>query len=242
MPSCPGQRKACRYPAHTELKLTIMIKRILFSFVAMICTSAVAMADTDISGTDNILYTKPVTVKAGDTGQLSICMKNSVDVQTIGSYFYMPEGTTVLSDDDGLKIKLSNDRTSAARHELFSNYVADADEYRIGILQTSGSTFSGSDGEVATVDFSVADDVTPGNYTVKLAQQELSNTSGQAAYKMVYEGTITVTKADGIHDVTSSAANGADEIYTAGGMKVKSLQKGLNIVRQKGNKTIKIAK
>lgn len=219
-----------------------MTRKLLFALIAILCSASAAKADTDISAIDNILYMKPTTITAGTTGTLSINMKNSADVQSIGLYFYLPEGMAVPDDEGDLLINLSTARTRLNRHSLSSNYLPNLKEYRVGILQLTGKAFTGNDGEVFTIDVSVPKDMLPGDYVFKMTNQEFSNIDGILMNKGVFEGTITVTKADGVTEISSDAINGDGDIYNVGGMKVQCLQNGLNIVRQADGKTIKIAR
>lgn len=219
-----------------------MIQRLLFSLIAMTFMSTAAMADTDISTLDNILYMKPTSIAAGTTGKLSINMKNSADVQAIGLYFYVPEGTVVASDDYGYFKELSTQRTSPRVHAIGSNYIEAKKEYRVALTTSTGAVFKGNDGEIFTIDLVVPAGMAPGDYTIKIAEQEFSNLQGILMNHGVFEGTITVTKADGVTDIVSDAANGTGDIYTVDGMKMQKLQDGFNIIRQKDGKTIKVAR
>ena len=56
---------------------------------------------TDISQLDNAIYIEPVEARCGTQVTLSVKMKNSVAVQTIQFDLYLPDGISVIANDDG---------------------------------------------------------------------------------------------------------------------------------------------
>lgn len=221
------------------------MKKLFLSIVATALSSTAVMADTDISAIDNILEFKPTTIQAGTTGTVSVNMKNSDNVQSIGLYFYLPDGMSVPYESDNLKIKLSTARTGQGSHSLFCNYLQDLKEYRVGILQTTGKAFNGNEGEVFTIDVAVPENMPVGNYILRLSNQEFSNATAEKGILMkdgIFEGTITVTEPNGIQSALSDSVNGIEDIYTLDGIKTQSVNKGLNIIKKENGEVIKVVK
>ena len=219
-----------------------MIKKILLSFVALVCGCVGAMAYSDITTLDNILYTDPVTIAAGSTSTIKVNMKNSEVVQAVGGELYVPEGMKILKNEYDIYGMLSSVRTNIIVHNFGMNYVAARDVYKYAIISYSGKTFSGNDGEVFTFEIAVDKDVKPGDYTSKFNEVELSNQQGVIGKRSVFEGKITVVDPTGITNVDASDANGTEEIYTAGGVRVDKIQNGFNLIKTKDGKVIKVAK
>ncbi len=226
-----------------------MVNRLLLSLIAIMFGCTYAMADTDISNINNILYYAPITINAGETKDLSIRMKDNGEVQSIGFEFTIPDGMVVPRDEDGLMINLSTERTSYKRHGLSSNYIERAKLYKVAVLQTSGYPFKGTDGEVMTITISVSKDMKPGNYTLRMADIELSGlpkegqeVPGTISRHGVFEGTITVTDPTGVTNVGEDNNNGIEEIYTIDGIKTEKIQKGFNLIKQRNGNIIKVAK
>lgn len=223
-----------------------MIKRLLFSFIALVSGCAFAMADTDITSVPNTLYFSPVTVVAGKTATVSVKMKNNDVVQSIGAHFYLSDGLKVASDDIGLLVLLSTERTNMRSHSVGSNYIESEKVYKMYVLQAGGKQFSGNDGEVFTIEVEADKDLAPGNYTLRFAEIEFSNNTaplGILANHIEYEGTITVV-ADptGISNVNADGADSVEDVYTADGIKTGKIQKGFNLIKQKNGEVIKLVR
>ncbi|MDO4171149.1 MAG: hypothetical protein Q4E63_02685 [Prevotellaceae bacterium] len=227
-----------------------MTRKKIFAIASMLCASVTAMAETGAAEASNMLYIAPATIQAGATGQLSVCMKNSEDVQSLGLHFQLPEGISVPDDSDGLIIKTSDKRTTAAQHTVFSNYLPEQKEYRVGILQNDGRPFSGTDGEVFTITVAVSEDIAPGDYALRMSDIELSGmpqawheVAGTVSRGLECEGMITVTAPTGISDADSALQKDEDiRIVTAGGVVTNSLQPGLNIIKKASGKVVKVMK
>lgn len=223
-----------------------MIRRLLLSFITLVCVCTSAMADTDITDVPNTLYFSPTTVVAGKSATVSVKMKNSDVVQSIGTFFYLSDGLKVASDDIGLLVLLSTERTNARAHSVGSNYIEEDKEYRMYVLQSGGKQFSGNDGEVFTIEVEADKDLAPGDYTLKFAETEFSNSAapmGILANHIVFEGTIkVVADPTGVAGVNADDANAVEDVYTADGIKTGKIQKGFNLIKQKNGEVIKVAK
>lgn len=175
---------------------------------------------TDISGIDNVIYISPLQLAAGGTFEISLNMKNSAAIRGYQCDLYLPNGVTVVEDDEGYPVvTLSTERTTAKRHTVE------------GIIQPDGAlrflsgaqrdyTYSGNDGEVARVSVKVDASMVPGVYPVILKNIKLTETDISKTYSTAYvETTLTVTDAsdnrvilDENATTAPSASSGAVEV------------------------------
>lgn len=212
------------------------MKKFIFAFVAMVVGLCPAMAQDIETIADNTLYTVDATAKPGEQVVISVQMKNSHPVQSIGLYFTLSDGLTVAKSARGLYlITLSDERTDSELHSLSKSYVT---EYRVAILQQTGLPFEGTSGEVFTVTVDVPEDMPEGDYEIRLYNVELSGIDALENGKYLnwktpfteYTGKITVINPTAVAEV--SAENGdAVEIYSVNGVRQSSLQPGLNVVK-----------
>lgn len=175
--------------------------------------------NTDISSMSNIVYIDPFNVSAGEQTTLSIKMKNSAAIRGFQFDLYLPEGMTAaksnkgriigslsagrLPDEDGHELTFSEQQDGAIRFLCSSQY----DE-----------TFTGNDGEIATLTINIDAGVAVGDYPVYLRNMKLTETDISKFYTTEeVETTVTVTgTADGrvVLDETSTTApdvaNGVD--------------------------------
>ena len=167
--------------------------------------------NTDISSMSNIVYIDPFNVSAGEQTTLSIKMKNSAAIRGFQFDLYLPEGMTAaksnkgriigslsagrLPDEDGHELTFSEQQDGAIRFLCSSQY----DE-----------TFTGTDGEIATLTISIDAGVAVGDYPVYLRNMKLTETDISKFYTTEeVETTVTVTgAADGrvVLDETSTTA------------------------------------
>lgn len=133
--------------------------------------------DTDISQLDNVIYLEHTDVNAGGNATLSFKMKNSAEIRGFQFDLYLPEGVTAVKNAKG--------RIQGA---LSSNRLAEDDEHTLTMQEQAdgairflcGSqydeTFIGREGEVATLQVNIAEDMEAGDYAVRLMNMRLSET------------------------------------------------------------------
>lgn len=133
-------------------------------------------SETDISKLTNTLYLSDLTASPGSTATLSLNMKNAV--QTLGYQvdIYLPTGMSFATDEDGFYATyLSTERTTPAKTNYFDAIVQPDGALRILCSSTKGYAFSGNDGEVATIDINIEDNVEDGIYPIILKNIEMSD-------------------------------------------------------------------
>ena len=191
----------------------------MFSLIGLL---AKAQGDTDISSMDNVVYMNPVTVAAGSQQTLSICMKNTVGIQTVQFDMILPEGIRVALDEEGFEMfSLSTARTTARKMDSFSGVTISDGHYRVLINSTKGNTFDGTDGEIVQVVVNVASTVQQGDYPITFKEIVLVDTGSNGFETEFVQTTLTVSGVDDgrIHfDETSTAlpnyAPGDKELVT----------------------------
>ena len=188
--------------------------------ILMLCLGYAGMmraANTDISALDNIIYVEPFNAAAGAQVQVSIKMKNSAAIRGFQFDLFLPDGVTAAKSAKG-KILAS----------LTENRLPDEDEHTLTLSeQGDGSirflcgsladeTFTGTDGEIATLTISIDGGVANGNYPVYLKNMKLTETDISNFYETEsIETTLTVggksyTILDETSTVVPTAASGVD--------------------------------
>lgn len=161
-------------------------------------------ASTDPAGYDNLIYIASESMKAGETKDFSVQMKNSVPMTGFQFDIEMPEGITVDMDDDFYCISLSTERTTARKTNTFDSALQPDGTVRVLCGSTKSYTFDGNDGEVAIISVKAADDVKPGNYTMKLKNIVMSDATGKTYKVDCSDVAITVTGTTGITSVSGN--------------------------------------
>ena len=175
--------------------------------------------NTDVSTLDNVIYISPLEAASNGETQVSIKMKNTVGIRGFQFDLYLPEGMTAVKDGNNRYVStLSNGRKPAGdQHTLTLSEQPDG-AIRFLCGSQYDETFTGTDGEIATLTISVAADVEADNYPIYLRNMKLTETDINNYYtKDEIETSVTVTgPADGrvVLDEASTtapeAANGVD--------------------------------
>ena len=198
------------------------MKRIAFSMLAfaLVVNVQVKAENTDISSISNVVYMEPATFPAGSQQTLSIKMKNNVGIQTVQFDMVLPEGVTVVKDEEDFElISLSTARTTIRKMDSFSAAYISGTRYRVLINSNNGYTFDGTDGEIVQVVVNI--NASAANSALPLVFEDivLVDTGSNGFETERVETTITVTEAQDnrvILDETSTsvpeASNGAVDI------------------------------
>lgn len=148
------------------------MKKLLTVLVAL-CLGLIAKAEpTDLSQYDNLVYAQDLTAQAGSTATLSIQMKNTVPITSWQFDMLLPDGVTYVTDGtdekNNEKINLSLERTTAAGHNIFEHAMQKDGYMRVLCASTTNKLFSGTEGEVATVEINVDKELAPGDYYINI--------------------------------------------------------------------------
>ena len=197
-------------------------------------------ANTNVDSYDNVIYITPFSAQAGEQVTVSLKMKNTADIRGFQFDLYLPEGVTVAKSNKGrIQGALSAGRLpDEDEHELTFSEQPDG-AIRFLCSSQYDETFTGNDGELATLKVNIAEDIAAGDYPILLKNMKLTETDISKFYTTeLIESTLTVTGTSGIDLTPDSSPTGEGNYYTLDGQKLngKPTQKGVYI--QNGKKII----
>ena len=150
--------------------------------------------DTDISSMNNVIYLNKVEASADSQINLSIRMKNTAAIRGFQFDIYLPEGVTVVKSAKGKIIgSLSEGRLPEDdEHSLTLSEQGDgAIRFLCGSLYDE--TFTGNDGEIATLTVKVAEEMNDGDYPIILRNMKMTETDINNYYQTDYvKSTLTI--------------------------------------------------
>ncbi len=190
------------------------MKKILLSMLAVMATFMTAGAQaTDLSALTDAVYVEPLEAPAGSQQTLSVCMKNSIEVQTIQFDLYLPEGLTIVPNEDEELMTASKARIN--KFNYFESSMQSDGALRL-LAQATTTNIAVGDGEIATVMVSVPADMALGDYPITVKNILLVSKDNDS--KTVNEVTTMITVVEPVDsrvvlDETSTtapvASNGA---------------------------------
>ena len=125
---------------------------------------------TDISQLDNAIYIEPVEARCGTQVTLSVKMKNSVAVQTIQFDLYLPDGISVIANDDGELITASKERIR--KYQYFNSSIQPDGALRL-LAQATTTNIAAGDGEICMVTVGVPEDMEEGEYPILFKEMRI---------------------------------------------------------------------
>ena len=133
--------------------------------------------NTDISDNGNVIYIEPFAVTPGTPTTISFKMKNMAEIRGFQFDLYLPEGMTVVKSSRGrIQGALSEGRLPEDdEHELTFSEQADG-AIRFLCSSLYDETFTGNDGEIATLQVNVAENMADGNYPIVMKHVKLTET------------------------------------------------------------------
>lgn len=150
--------------------------------------------DTDITLYDDVLYVESAEAAAGQQVKLSIKMNNLVEAQGFQCDLYLPDGVTVVTDEDDFPLaELSQERTTTKKTDYFNAVMQSDGALRFLCNSTKGYAFMGNEGEVATVVVEIGADVDEGTLPIILRDIRISDKQS-VDHKVAYvKTTLTVS-------------------------------------------------
>ena len=156
--------------------------------------------NTDVSTLDNVIYISPFEAASNGETQVSIRMKNTVGIRGFQFDLYLPDGMTAVKDGNNRFVSsLSNGRKPAGdQHTLTLSEQPDG-AIRFLCGSQYDETFTGNDGEIATLTISIDAGVEAQDYPIYLRNMKLTETDINNFYTTnEIETSVTVTgPADG---------------------------------------------
>ena len=152
--------------------------------------------NTDVSDIPNVIYISPFSAAAGSQVSVSIEMKNVVAIRGFQFDLYLPNGVTAVKSDKGrIQGSLSEGRLpDEDEHDLT---FSEQEDGAIRFLCSSqyDETFTGTNGEIATLQVRIAGDMAIGDYPILLKNVKLTETDISYFYLTeLVETTITITE------------------------------------------------
>ncbi len=132
---------------------------------------------------DNYIYIDNVEANPGSQLTLSLKMKNKVKIRGFQFDLYLPSGVTAVKNDKGrIQAALSGRRDSGDEHTLTVGEQADG-AIRFLCGSQYDETFTGNDGEVATLTVNIAESMKKGAYSIILKNIKLTETDISKYYE-----------------------------------------------------------
>ena len=185
--------------------------------ILMLCLGYASMmkaANTDISALDNVIYVEPFSAMQGTQVQMSIKMKNSAAIRGFQFDLYLPDGVTVAKSAKG-KILASLTEARLPDEDEHTLTPSEQDDGSIRFLcgSMADETFTGTDGEIATLTINIDGGVANGDYPIYMRTMKLTETDISKYYETdEIETTLTIGAAGyTVLDETSTAAPEAAE-------------------------------
>ena len=151
--------------------------------------------DTEISQLDNAIYLERIEARAGSTATLSFKMKNSASIRGFQFDLYLPEGVTAVKNAKG-RIQGSLSRGRLPEDDEHTLTISEQADGSIRFLCGSqyDETFEGSNGEIATLQVKIVEDLADGDYPIILKDMRLSESDINLFYDTQrIKSSITIT-------------------------------------------------
>jgi hypothetical protein len=200
------------------------MKKILSLLLFALCTlSAFA---------DSYLYLDNVNIKPGETKTISVSLKNDVKITAFQCDLYFPTGITVTQTYNTKKEKYINDIVLTDRkqdtHTINSNTQKDG-AMRVAVLSTANDPFTGDDGPLFTIQIKADETMAIGDYSIKLANVELSTPSAVAINPADRTSTLSVVNE---YTITTDTPTGGT--ITGGGTYLSNQEVTLTAIPETG--------
>lgn len=150
--------------------------------------------DTDISLLNNTIYLQKTEGFVGQQLSLSLRMKNVSAIRGFQFDMCLPEGVTVVKNSKG-RIQGSLSSGRLPEDDAHTLTISEQENGVIRFLCGSqyDETFTGTDGEIATLTVKIAEDMAEGDYPIILKAMKLTETDINDYYEISYlKSTLTV--------------------------------------------------
>jgi len=178
--------------------------------------------NTDISGNDNVIYIEPFAVAPGTQTAISVKMKNTAAIRGFQFDLYLPEGMTAVKSAKG-RIQGALNASRLPEDDEHDLTFSEQQDGAIRFLCSSqyDETFTGNDGEIATLQVAVAENMTANDYPIVLRNIKLTETDISKFYTTEeLETTVTVNSAGDERLLLDEAATDAPDNATGADVRV----------------------
>ena len=151
--------------------------------------------DTDVSALDNVIYLEKMEGNAGTTATMSFRMKNSAAIRGFQFDLYLPDGVTAMKNAKGrIQGGLSSERLPEDDEHTLT--ISEQPDGAIRFLCNSlyDETFTGTDGEIATLQVTIAENMEDGDYPIFIKNMKLTETNISNYYETEHlKSTLSIT-------------------------------------------------
>ena len=169
-------------------------------------------------------------IMPGQTANIQLCMRNvATDLTCLEAEIQLPEGLSVVLDDDGNPVATKFHSRTAA-HEVLAN-VLDNGNLKLLISSIDADLFGEGEGPLLSICVQAEEDVLPGEYTVEtVGESLLVNNAAEAFYSVGVTGNVLVTDdPTGITSTDNGQQTTDDKIYNLAGQRVSKAKNGIFI-------------
>ena len=132
-------------------------------------------SDTDISALDNAIYVDQIEGRVGGTMDIPIKLKNSYAVRGFQFTMELPEGTTI----NNWALSSARMPSGVTMSDLIATRKIEGSKITVACsLNYGNATFTGNDGEIATVNVTFGEDVEVGTYPIYLTACDVTTAGG----------------------------------------------------------------
>ena len=186
--------------------------------------------DTDISSMNNVIYMNKIEASADSQINLSFRMKNTASIRGFQFDVYLPEGVTVVKSAKGKIVgSLSEGRLPEDdEHTLTINEQSDgALRFLCGSMYDE--TFTGNDGEVATLTVKIAENMQDGDYAIILRNMKLTETDINNYYQTEFVKSTLTIKSYTIGDINDDGKIDVSDYIGIANHILGNAQEGFNV-------------
>jgi len=142
----------------------------------------------------------PFSIAPGEEKEIDVLLNNPGDAFTSFQFdIKLPEGISVVSDEDGYFISVGS-RTTSRKHTIEADGLSNGG-VRVLCYSGKNDTFSGEEGAVAVITVKASEEITEGEYQFKMTNIVLSRPDVSEFVPENFTGTITVEKGFVLGDV-----------------------------------------
>ena len=201
----------------------------IYGPVANASRSAANREVTSASENDNHIYVEHFTVAANSQTTVSFKMKNTADIRGFQFDLYLPKGISVVKNEKNRILGLiANKRMPEGDNHTLTLSEQEDGAIRFLCNSMNDETFTGNDGEVATLTVNITGNMTQGDYPILLKKMKLSETNIDNCYETesrMATFTISNNSATGIKQLATNRDN--ETYYNLQGQRVNTPSKGV---------------